>query len=188
MEQHRFRVDRELPKSHQVNKFDDGLIRAEANASVNNFLTSNEFPFEKIDDHLFVAEIPGEQKLKTNVSLLMGEHSLSINAFVMRAPEENASAVHKWLLEHNRKLFGVSYALDHLGDIYVTGRLPLPAVSAESLDQVFGSIHVACDDNFNLLVAMGFAESIKREWAWRVSRGEPLANLRAFTDLIGADA
>jgi len=171
-----------------VKKFDDGPIRAGANASVKKFLESSEFPFETIDDHLFVTEMPGEQKLKTNVSLLLGQHSLSINAFVMRAPEENTNEVHRWLLEHNRKLFGVSYALDHLGDIYVTGRLPLAAVSNESLDQIFGSIHVACDDNFNVLVAMGFAESIKREWAWRVSRGEPLANLRAFTDLIGADA
>ena len=27
---------------------------------------------------------------------------------------------------------------------------------------------------------LGFASSIRREWAWRAKRGESLANLRAF--------
>jgi hypothetical protein len=31
---------------------------------------------------------------------------------------------------------------------------------------------------------IGFAGSIKREWDWRVSRGESLANLQAFKHLV----
>jgi hypothetical protein len=31
---------------------------------------------------------------------------------------------------------------------------------------------------------LGFASSIKREWDWRVSRGESLANLKPFEHLI----
>jgi len=40
------------------------------------------------------------------------------------------------------------------------------------------------------LIELGFAESIRREWAWRVSRGESLANLQAFTHLVdsGSDS
>ena len=33
---------------------------------------------------------------------------------------------------------------------------------------------------FNAALAIGFASSIRREWAWRVKRGESLANLQAF--------
>lgn len=162
-------------------------VKQNATETIAAFLKASDFTFETVKDGLFVVELPGEQKLRTNVSVLVGEHSVSVNAFVMRAPDENRARVHQWLLEHNPKLFGITYALDQHGDIYVTGRLPLSAVTPETLDRIFGSIHLACDGNFNLLVSMGFAESIKREWAWRVSRGEPLANLQAFTDLIGSD-
>lgn len=106
----------------------------------------------------------------------------------MRAPDENHAAVHAWLLEQNPKFFVIAYALDQYGDVYVSGRLPINAVSTQALDSIFGAIHVAADENFNTLLQMGFAGSIKKEWAWRVSRGESLANLQAFSDLVAADA
>ena len=34
---------------------------------------------------------------------------------------------------------------------------------------------------------MGFLESIKKEWAWRSSRGESTVNLEAFRHLLGPD-
>ena len=39
------------------------------------------------------------------------------------------------------------------------------------------------DDSFNAIVELGFADSIRREWAWRRSRGESTANLAAFSHL-----
>ena len=39
------------------------------------------------------------------------------------------------------------------------------------------------DDSFNVILELGFAESIRREWAWRRSRGESTANLAAFRHL-----
>ncbi len=44
------------------------------------------------------------------------------------------------------------------------------------------------DSSFNTLLELGFASSIRREWAWRVSRGESLANLQAFTHLVDDEA
>ena len=35
-----------------------------------------------------------------------------------------------------------------------------------------------------MLLEIGFITSIRREWAWRVSRGESLKNLKAFEHLI----
>ena len=37
--------------------------------------------------------------------------------------------------EWNRRMYGVCFAVDHLGDIYLTGRLPLHAVTARSAAQ-----------------------------------------------------
>ena len=127
--------------------------------------------------------LPGERKLKTAVSLVVGPHSLSVNAFVVRHPDENAEAVYRWLLERNTRMYGVAFALDHLGDVYLVARLPLAAVSAEEVDRLLGSVLEYADGSFNTLLEMGFASSIRREWAWRTSRGESTANLAAFTHL-----
>ncbi|MGW0627945.1 YbjN domain-containing protein [Streptomyces sp. NPDC002758] len=131
----------------------------------------------------FVVKLPGTRKLSTTVSLLVGRHSLSLNAFVIRHPDENEAAVHRWLLERNVKLYGVSYAVDPLGDIYVTARLPLVAVTADETDRLLGQVLEAADGSFNTLLELGFASAIRKEYAWRVSRGESTRNLDAFTHL-----
>ena len=42
---------------------------------------------EETTDGTFVVVLPGERKLKTTVSLVVGAHSLSVNAFVARRPD-----------------------------------------------------------------------------------------------------
>ena len=42
----------------------------------------------------------------------------------------------------------------------------------------------AADEAFNELLALGFLESMKKEWAWRISRGESTRNLEAFRHLL----
>ncbi|MBT1094796.1 YbjN domain-containing protein [Streptomyces chartreusis] len=132
----------------------------------------------------YVVKLPGTRKLSTTVSLLVGRHSLSLNAFVIRHPDENEPGVHRWLLERNLKLYGVSYAVDRLGDIYVTAKLPLAAVTADEIDRLLGQVLEAADGAFNTLLELGFASAIRKEYEWRVARGESTRNLDAFTHLI----
>jgi hypothetical protein len=131
----------------------------------------------------YVVKLPGTRKLSTTVSLLVGRHSLSLNAFVIRHPDENESGVHRWLLERNLKLYGVSYAVDPLGDVYVTGKLPLAAITPDEIDRILGQVLEAADGSFNTLLELGFASAIRKEYEWRVSRGEPTRNLDAFAHL-----
>ncbi|MFM9448898.1 YbjN domain-containing protein [Streptomyces acidiscabies] len=139
--------------------------------------------WESPEPGTYVAELPGTRKLKTTVSLRLGRHSLSLNAFVIRHPDENEPAVHRWLLERNLKLYGVSYAVDGLGDIYVTARLPLATVTLDEIDRLLGQTLEAADGAFNVLLELGFASAIRKEYAWRVSRGESTRNLDAFSHL-----
>lgn len=132
----------------------------------------------------FVVVLPGERKLRTSVSLLVGDHSLSLSAFVIRHPDENADRVHRWLLTRNTRLQGIAYALDTAGDVYLVGRLPLLAVTPDTLDRLLGAVLEASDSAFNDLLAMGFLTSMRKEWAWRVSRGESTRNLEAFRHLL----
>ena len=131
-----------------------------------------------------IVALPGERRLKTNTILSIGEHSVRVEAFVCRRPDENHEGVYKFLLKRNRRLYGVAYTLDNVGDIYLVGRMSLASVTADEVDRVLGQVLEAVDSDFNTLLELGFRTSIQKEWEWRVSRGESLKNLQAFQHLI----
>jgi hypothetical protein len=139
--------------------------------------------YERPEADRFVIVLPGQAKLRTTVSLSLGPQALVINAFVARHPDENAQAVYRWLLQQNTRLFGIAFALDSLGDIYLVGRIPVAGLAAADLDRLLGSVLHASDESFNAILRLGFAGAIRRERAWRESRGESTANLEAFADL-----
>ena len=134
-----------------------------------------------------IVELPGERRLVTNTILSIGEHSVRVEAFVCRKPDENFEGVYKFLLKRNRRLYGVAYTLDNTGDIYLVGRMALHSVTPDEIDRVLGQVLEAVDQDFNTLLELGFRTSIQKEWEWRVSRGESLKNLRAFEHLIDDD-
>lgn len=156
---------------------------ADAAAIIEGTLTEADLEWESPESGSYVVTLPGTRKLSTTLSLKVGKHALSLTAFVIRHPDENDSAVHRWLLERNLRLYGVSYAIDSLGDIYLTAKLPLSAVTPDELDRLLGSVLENADGSFNTLLELGFASAIRKEYAWRVSRGESTRNLDAFTHL-----
>lgn len=151
---------------------------------IEDFLQSHDLDFEKQGENTFMVTLPGEKKLETQCALVIGDHSLSINAFVIRKPDTHEDAVHKWCMLKNASMYGIAFAINELGDIFLVGRLPLDAVNAQEIDRIIGSVLQYSDSSFNPLLELGFADAIRREWAWRVSRGESLANLKAFEHLI----
>jgi hypothetical protein len=142
-----------------------------------------ELPWSETRPGLFAVTLPGTAKLSTACALEVGRYGLAVRAFVARRPDENASGVHRWLLQRNLKLRGVCFSLDALGDIHLTGTLALESVTAAAVDQVLGTVAETADASFNPILELGFATSIKREWAWRRARGESTANLAAFAHL-----
>jgi len=154
---------------------------------VGALLDELEIPYEVSPQGGLVVVLPGQHKLKTTVNLVPGEHSLRIEAFVMRHPDANHEEVWAWLLRRNARLYGVAFSIDQAGDVYLTGRLPLHAVTTGELDRVLGSVLAYADESFDPLLELGFADAIRREYAWRVSRGESTANLQAFKHLTGED-
>ncbi|MDO9379604.1 MAG: YbjN domain-containing protein [Nocardioidaceae bacterium] len=129
---------------------------------------------------VFEVVLPGEKKLQTTARLEVKDHSLSVHAFVARHPDENHAEVYRWLLERNMKLYGVAFAIDHNGDIWLDGRLPRTHVTAEEVDRLLGAVLTYADESFNSILELGFATSIRKEWEWRISRGESTRNLDAF--------
>lgn len=152
-------------------------------AVIENYVDDNQLEHEVVDSRTFVVVLPGEHRLKTTVSLLIGEHSLSVNAFVVRHPDEHHEKVYRWLLKRNRRMYAVSYAVDHLGDVYLVGKVPLSAITEDELDRILGSVLENSDGAFDQLLEMGFETAIRKEWQWRLARGESTRNLAAFEHL-----
>ena len=158
---------------------------ARAEAALTAYLADAEIPWEpgpRAGE--YVVTLPGEKKLRVVTSVLVREESTSVSAFVIRNPDENHGEVYRWLLRRNLRMPMLAYAVDASGDVWVRGQVPTAAVDAALLDHVMGIVLEAADGPFNELLVLGFLTSMRREWAWRVSRGESLANLEAFRPLL----
>jgi hypothetical protein len=151
------------------------------------YLEENDLEYDEPSRGQFSFALPGEKKLQTPVRLDVGTHALGVHAFVCRRPDENHERVYEWLLQRNLKLYGVAFAVDRLGDIYLDARLPLSVLEGEELDRLLGTVLATADESFNTILELGFASSIRKEWEWRRQRGESTKNLEAFRGWLEAD-
>ncbi len=152
------------------------------------YLAANGLEYDEPRPGQFSFALPGEKKLQTPVRLDIGPHALGVHAFVCRRPDENHERVHQWLLQRNLRIFGVAFAIDRLGDIYLDARLPLSILADDDeLDRLLGAVLTSADESFNSILELGFASSIRKEWEWRKLRGESTQNLEAFRGWLEAD-
>jgi len=156
---------------------------ASAYNAIKAALDSLGLAYEQPEPGAYLVRLVGEHKLATLTWLIAGEHSLQVEAFFCRQPDENHATFYRFLLERNARMYGVHFALDRTGDVYLTGRLPLSSTSEAEIDTLLGCVLTYSDETFNEALRIGFASAIRREWAWREKRGESLANLRPFADL-----
>jgi hypothetical protein len=156
-------------------------------ATIAAALDEAELSYTSPGEGQFFVVLPGTHKLATNCWLVVGAHALLVEAFVCRKPDENVEEFHRFLLRRNARLYGVHFAVDAAGDVYLVGRLPLHAVTADEVDRLLGSVLSYADDSFDRLLEIGFAGSIRREWAWRRKNGESTANLAAFARFADPD-
>ncbi|GLY74672.1 YbjN domain-containing protein [Actinoallomurus iriomotensis] len=157
---------------------------SEADTSLKAILDDQGLEYERPRAGAYLVKLPGQHKLATMTWLIVGGHSLHVEAFFCRQPDENHEEFYRFLLRKNGGMYGVAFALDETGDVYLVGRLPLSAVTPEEIDRILGCVLTYSDDNFDRALEIGFAGSIQREWDWRVKRGESLANLQPFARII----
>ena len=144
------------------------------------------FAYEHPRPGAYLVRLEGSHRLATMCWLVAGAHSLLVEAFFLRRPDSDPGALHAYLLDRNASMYGVHFAVDGLGDVYLVGRLPLAAVTPEEVDRLLGCVLTYSDGFFDRALELGFADAIRREWAWRSSRGESTANLAAFAHLAPA--
>lgn len=161
------------------------MTRAEVAGLIESACAERGLACEPTGDHSYAVTLPGTHKLTTICNLIVGEHSLRIEAFVMRQPDERREELWSWLLRRNARMYGVAFSTDAVGDVYLTGRVGLNGLDADELDRLLGSVLTYADESFDTMLEIGFGSAIRREWEWRVSRGESTANLAAFAHLFG---
>ncbi len=145
----------------------DSAERARIDRLIDDALDDIGLPYERVGEGSFLVTLEGEHRLQTMTWLLVGDHTLLIEAFFMRKPAENPAGTYAFLLGRNAKTYGVHFSVDRAGDVYLTGQLPLTAVTADEIDRVLGCTRTYSDENFDPAVALGFASAIEREKAWR---------------------
>src|SRR5260370_32774033 len=162
--------------------------QAKAAAGMESALAESGLVPESPQPGSYLVRLEGQRKLVTMTWLIAGTHSLHVEAFFCRKPDENHARFYRFLLERNGRMYGVHFAVDPKGDVYLTGRQPLASVSSEEIDRLLGCVLSYSDDNFNAALAIGFESSIRREWAWRVKRGESTAKPPALCRLPATPA
>jgi hypothetical protein len=163
---------------------DGSPCRQEIAALIERVCAERSLPCESTGEFSYAVTLPGTHKQRTVCNLVIGEHALRIEAFVMRAPEERHEELWAWLLRRNARMYGVAFAIDAVGDVYLTGRVGLAGVTEDELDRLLGAVLTYADESFDTMLEIGYSSAIRREWAWRIARGESTANLAAFRHLV----
>jgi Putative bacterial sensory transduction regulator len=165
-----------------------GGSEREAAAAIEAALSELGLSYENPSPGAYLVKLEGQHKLATMTWLIAGRHSLHVEAFFCRRPDENHARFYRFLLERNGRTYGVHFAIDRMGDVYLVGRVPLASVTADEIDRLLGCVLSYADENFDTALELGFASAIRREWAWRAKNGESLANLRAFARFADPEA
>jgi hypothetical protein len=123
--------------------------------------------YERVEEGAYLVKLAGQHKLATMTWLVVGDHTLLVEAFFMRRPESNAGGTYGFLMQRNARTYGVHFSCDRLGDVYLVGHVPLASVTADEVDRLLGCVLEYADTSFDAALRLGFAESIKREEEWR---------------------
>jgi hypothetical protein len=159
------------------------VARKDGAAALAEALAGLDLEYESPQPGAFLVKLAGQHKLATMTWLIASTHSLHVEAFFCRQPDENHAEFYRFLLERSARMYGVHFALDPTGDVYLVGRLPLTAISPDEIDRLLGCVLSYSDEAFDQALMLGFASAIRKEYHWRMKRGESLANLRAFSRL-----
>jgi hypothetical protein len=142
-------------------------VRSAALTAVESFLADTGVNAERLGDGEWFVVLAGERKLGIGVHLVVGDRTLRIESFFMRAPEEQHARLFRDLLLRQASSYVLRFTLDENGDLFVVGQVPLLAVTPAEVDRIVGSVLELCDNAYLPSIEIGFASSIAAERAWR---------------------
>ena len=115
-----------------------------------------DLPWESTGDRSYVVTLPGQNKLKTACNLIVGEHALRVEAFVMRQPDENRERLWAWLCSATPACTGSSSRSTAPATCTSPAGYSLHAVTADEMDRLLGAVVTYADESFNPMLEIGY--------------------------------
>lgn len=131
-------------------------------------LTELGAPLERVEAGAYVVHLPGRRRPSTVVWLIAGAQAVAVEAFVMHVVPDacpDPARLHRHLLARNLRLRGVHFGLDDVGDLFLTGSLPLAAVDAVGVDRLLGEVLQTLEDEQQTLLALAYGDRLARDEA-----------------------
>ena len=130
-------------------------------------LTELGAPFERVETGAYLVTLQGVRRPSTLVWLLAGEQAVAVEAFVLHVLPgacPDPAPLHRHLLARNLRLRGVHYGLDGSndkgGDLFLTGSLPLAAVTADDLDRLLGEVLQLLERDADALLELAYGSGL----------------------------
>lgn len=112
---------------------------------------------ERVEAGAYLVTLHGRRRGRTLVWLIAGEQAVAVEAFVMHvvpAGCPDPAALHRHLLGRSLRMRDVHFALDDVGDVFLTGSLA--AVTVESVDRVLGEVLQVLEDEQEALLRLAY--------------------------------
>jgi putative sensory transduction regulator len=135
--------------------------------TIEHFFEQAGIHFKRVGDTQWAAQLQGESKLTIPLGIALSGGRMVFESFFMRRPQENREAFYELLLRRNARAYGVHFALDAQGDVFLVGARAAAGLDVDELDRIVGAILIEADGLFNAAISIGFKSYLEADMAWR---------------------
>ena len=128
-------------------------------------------PYKRVAEGQWAAQLRGERKHTIPLGIALVGDRVVFESFFMRRPQEAHDDFYEMLLRRNMRAYGVHFALDAQGDVFIVGARGATGLDEEELDKIVGSILIEADGLFDAAIAVGFKSYLAADMAWRARGG-----------------
>jgi hypothetical protein len=139
--------------------------------TIEHFLENAEITFKRVADGQWAAQLHGERKHTIPLGIALSGDRVIFESFFMRRPQENRDDFYELLLRRNMRAYGVHFAVDAQGDVFLVGARAAAGLDENELDRIIGSILIEADGLFDAAISIGFKTYLEADMAWRARSG-----------------
>ena len=140
---------------------------AGAAETIERFFEQADIPYKRVGEGQWAAQLSGDRKHTIPLGVALSGDRVVFESFFMRRPQENPAAFYEMLLRRNARAYGVHFALDPQGDVFLVGARAAKGLDADELDRIIGSLLIEADGLFNAAIEVGFKSYLEADMAWR---------------------
>ncbi len=111
---------------------------------------------DRVDERTVHVALPSAARGGIGVLLSCAERTVTLTAFLMRAPDRDTAEVQRRLLRRNLEMPWWRFAVDDHGDVFLVAQVDGRTASEDRLDDLLGLLVATVDQVYEPLVRLGF--------------------------------